>query len=127
VRAAEVITGCAQAHPDVVRDPPPRVVFRKIGEPFLEFELLAWISDVSLGAKIQTDLNFSVFKTLTEGGFIPPLGPGSSVVTIQGLDGMQSAMGEIAKTFVRPTAAEEMAEETPDETRRRDRLRSAGA
>ncbi len=102
VRAAELITGCADAHPNVVRDPPPRVVFRKIGDTFLEFELLAWISDVSLGLKVQTDLNFAVFKTLTESGLIPPLGPGSSVVTIQGLDGMQNAMGEIAKTFVRP-------------------------
>lgn len=102
VKAAELITGCADAHPNVVRDPPPRVVFRKIGDTFLEFELLAWISDVSLGLKVQTDLNFAVFKTLTEAGLIPPLGPGSSVVTIQGLDGMQDAMGEIAKTFVRP-------------------------
>ncbi len=121
VRAAEVIAGCAQAHPDVVRDPAPRVVFRKIGDPLLEFELLVWISDVSLGTKVQTDLNFAVFKTLVDGGFIPPLGPGSSIVTIQGLDGMQSAMGEIAKTFVRP-AQEPVEDSTP-----RERLRSAGA
>ncbi len=75
VRAAELITGCADAHPNVVRDPPPRVVFRKIGDTFLEFELLAWISDVSLGLKVQTDLNFAVFKTLTESGLIPPWAP----------------------------------------------------
>ncbi|GJD36242.1 DUF3772 domain-containing protein [Methylobacterium aerolatum] len=126
VRAAEVITACATAHPDVVRDPPPRVVFRKIGDPFLEFELLAWISDVSLGLKVQTDLNFSVFKTLTEGGFIPPMGPGSSIVTIQGLDGMQSAMGEIAKSFVRPTPPEQAAP-LPEEEPLRERRRGTGA
>ncbi len=120
VRAAEMITACAEAHPDVVREPAPRVVFRKIGDPFLEFELLAWISDVSLGLKVQTDLNFAVFKTLSGEGFIPPLGPGSSIVTVQGLDGMQSAIGEIAKTFVRPT------QEVPEEVSRRDRVRSAG-
>lgn len=123
VKAAEMITACAQSHPDVVREPPPRVVFRKIGDPFLEFELLAWISDVSLGLKVQTDLNFAVFKTLTEAGLIPPLGPGSSIVTVQGLDGMQSAMGELARTFVRPT--QDMPE--PEEVPRRDRIRSTSA
>ncbi len=89
-RAAELITGCADAHPNVVRDPPPRVVFRKIGDTFLEFELLAWISDVSLGLKVQTDLNFAVFRTLTEQGLIPPMGPGSSIVTIQGSTGCRA-------------------------------------
>ena len=72
--------------------------FKKIGDPFLEFELLVWIVDVSLGQKVVTDLNFSVFATLSEAGFIPPLGPGSSIVTVQGLDTMQSAMGEIASS-----------------------------
>ena len=78
-------------------------MFKKIGDPFLEFELLVWIVDVSLGQKVVTDLNFSVFSTLSEAGFIPPLGPGSSIVTVQGLDTMQSAMGEIASRFIQPT------------------------
>ena len=109
VRAAELIVGCARAHADVLKEPEPRVVFRKIGDPFLEFELIAMISDVSLGLKVQTDLNFAVFKTLSEAGYIPPLGPGSSIVTVQGLDGMQDALGEIASRFVRPTAEPETA------------------
>ncbi|WP_043351455.1 hypothetical protein, partial [Methylobacterium sp. B1] len=40
---------------------------------------------------------------LSEAGFIPPLGPGSSIVTVHGLDTMQSAMGEIASRFIQPT------------------------
>ncbi|WP_375456340.1 DUF3772 domain-containing protein [uncultured Methylobacterium sp.] len=125
VRAAELIMDCAQAHADVLKEPAPRVVFRKIGDPFLEFELVVMIVDVTLGLKVQTDLNFAVFKTLSEAGFIPPLGPGSSVVTVQGLDGMQEAFSEIAGRFGRPPA-----EPAPDESARgpRDRgLRSAGA
>ncbi|WP_245516530.1 DUF3772 domain-containing protein [Methylobacterium segetis] len=109
VRAAELIVGCAREHADVLKEPEPRVVFRKIGDPFLEFELIAMISDVSLGQKVQTDLNFAVFRTLSEAGFIPPLGPGSSVVTVQGLDGMQNALGEIAGRFVRPDSEPETA------------------
>ncbi|MCJ2107311.1 DUF3772 domain-containing protein [Methylobacterium sp. E-041] len=105
-RAAEMLLACAAQHADVLKEPAPRVVFRKIGDPFLEFELVVMIVDVSLGQKVQNDLNFSVFRTLSEAGFIPPLGPGSSIVTVQGLDGMQDAFSEIAGRF-RPPAAEE--------------------
>jgi potassium efflux system protein len=101
VRAAELIASCATAHPDVLKEPAPRVVFRKIGDTYLDFELIAMIVDVGLGLKVQTDLNFAVFKTLSDAGLIPPMGPGSSVVTVQGLDGMQNALGEIAGRFGR--------------------------
>ena len=93
---------CAQAQPDVLKEPPPRVVFRKIGDPFLEFELIAMIVDVSLGLKVQSDLNLAVFQTLSGAGMIPALGPGSSVVTVQGLDSFQSAVGQIASAFTPP-------------------------
>ncbi|GJE58601.1 hypothetical protein MPOCJGCO_0683 [Methylobacterium trifolii] len=125
VRAAELIVDCAKAHPDVLKDPAPRVVFRKIGDPFLEFELVVMIVDVTLGLKVQTDLNFAVFKTLSEAGFIPPLGPGSSIVTVQGLDGMQDALGEIAGRFGFPPAAPGEDEAEPMRSARN--RRSAGA
>ncbi|WP_410825755.1 mechanosensitive ion channel family protein, partial [Methylobacterium sp. sgz302003] len=97
VKAADLIVGCARAHPDVLREPPPRVVFRKIGDPFLEFELIAMILDVGQQLKVQSDLNFAVFKTLSEAGLIPNLGPGASIVTVQGLEPMQEALGQIAR------------------------------
>ncbi|WP_430910669.1 DUF3772 domain-containing protein [Methylobacterium sp. sgz302541] len=101
VRAAELIEGCARAHPDVMKEPAPRVVFRKIGDPYLEFELLATIVDVGLGLKVQTDLNFAVFRTLSQAGLIPPMGTPTSIVTVQGLDSMQNAIGEMAGVFGR--------------------------
>jgi small-conductance mechanosensitive channel len=102
VRAAEMLVACATAHPDVLKEPAPRVVFRKIGDPFLEFELIAMIVDVSFGLKVQNDLNFAVFKALSEVGMIPAMGPASSNVVVQGLEPFQEAMGRIASTFVEP-------------------------
>ncbi|GJE54767.1 MULTISPECIES: DUF3772 domain-containing protein [Methylobacterium] len=96
VRAAEMLVACASAHADVLKEPPPRVVFKKIGDPFLEFDLIALVTDVNLGQKVQSDLNFSVFKTLSDAGFIPAMGPASSVVTVQGLEPMRDALGQIA-------------------------------
>ena len=105
VRAADLIAGCARAHPDVLREPPPRVVFRKIGDPFLEFELIAMILDVAQQLKVQSDLNFAVFKTLSEEGLIPNLGPGASIVTVHGLEPMQEALGQIARGVLPPIQA----------------------
>lgn len=102
VRAAEMLVACASAHPDVLKEPPPRVIFRKIGDPFLEFELIAMIIDVSFGLKVQNDLNFAVFKSLSEVGMIPAMGPGSSNVVVQGLEPFQEAMGRIASSFAEP-------------------------
>ncbi len=102
VHAAELLVSCASAHPDVLKEPAPRVVFRKIGDPFLEFELIAMIVDVSLGLKVQNDLNFAVFKTLSGVGMIPAMGPASSNVVVQGLEPFQEAMGRIASTLSEP-------------------------
>ncbi|MCG5247267.1 DUF3772 domain-containing protein [Methylorubrum extorquens] len=96
VQAAEMMVACAKAHPDVLKEPPPRVVFKKIGDPFLEFELVAMVVDVNLGQKVQSDLNFSVFKTLADAEFIPPMGPASSFITVQGLEPVRDALGQIA-------------------------------
>ncbi|MEH3146056.1 MAG: DUF3772 domain-containing protein [Methylobacterium frigidaeris] len=105
VKAAELIVSCAKAHSDVLKEPPPRVAFRKIGEPYLEFELIAMITDVASQLKVQSDLNFAVFRTLSEGGLIPNLGPGSSIVTVQGLEPVQDALGMIAKSVGTASAA----------------------
>jgi small-conductance mechanosensitive channel len=99
VRAAELITACAAAHPDVLKMPAPRVVFRKIGDPMLDFELMAWVTDVDFNLKVQSDLNFAVFKALSGSGMIPEMGPGSSIVTVKGLEPMGSALGQIAQVF----------------------------
>ncbi|WP_163471502.1 hypothetical protein, partial [Escherichia coli] len=42
------------------------------------------------------DLNFAVFKALSEEGLIPAMGTPSSIVPVQGLEGVQGALGAIA-------------------------------
>ncbi|MFD6318018.1 DUF3772 domain-containing protein [Methylorubrum thiocyanatum] len=141
VQAAEMMVACAKAHPDVLKEPPPRVVFKKIGDPFLEFELVAMVIDVNLGQKVQSDLNFSVFKTLADAEFIPPMGPASSFITVQGLEPVRDALGQIAYAVgqsgtqvVAPAAASgsnsgekepEMAEEAASSSTTREELRRA--
>ena len=96
VRAAELLIGCAKAHPDVLKEPPPRVVFKRIGDPTLDFELIALITDVNLAQRVQSELNFSVFRTLSEAAYFPVAGTPQSIVTVEGLDPVRDALGQIA-------------------------------
>ena len=97
VRAAELLKSCAEAHPEVVRTPPARVVFKKIGDTWLEFDLVCFISDVNLQQSVQSDLNFAVFQALTSAGIMPPLGPGAT--SVLGLEPVQTALEHIAEAI----------------------------
>ena len=94
-RAAALLTGCADAHPDVMREPPPRVVFKKIGDTWLDFELFAYVDDVSKQQRVSSDLHFAVFDGLVREGILPPLGPGAT--TVLGLEQAQAALAKIAE------------------------------
>jgi small-conductance mechanosensitive channel len=140
VAAAEMMVACAKAHSDVLKEPAPRVVFKKIGDPFLEFELIAMVVDVNLGQKVQSDLNFSVFKALADAEFIPPMGPASSFITVQGLEPVRDALGQIAHAVGSPAAQviaapapprsqseERAADDTPSSDSKEAARRPAGA
>jgi potassium efflux system protein len=102
VRAAELLASCADNHPDVLKNPPPRVVFKRIGDTWLEFELVAYVSDVNVQQSVQSDLNFSLFRCLNEEKIMPPLGPG--VMSVQGLEPVQDALDHIAEAIAQAGA-----------------------
>jgi potassium-dependent mechanosensitive channel len=98
-RAAELLAGCAENHPDVLKNPPPRVVFKKIGDTWLEFELVAYVADVNLQQSVQSDLNFALFRCLTQEKIMPPLGPGA--MSVQGLEPVRDGLEHIAEAIGR--------------------------
>jgi small-conductance mechanosensitive channel len=102
VRAAELLASCADSHPDVLKNPTPRVVFKRIGDTWLEFELVAYVSDVNVQQSVQSDLNFSLFRCLNEEKIMPPLGPG--VMSVQGLEPVQGALDHIAEAIAQAGA-----------------------
>ena len=93
-RTAEILTGAASAHADVLNEPPPRVLFKAIGSSSLDLDLVCFVDDVTKQIRVQSDLNFAVFKTLLEDGIIPLPGPGA--VNVGGLEQVQAALQHIA-------------------------------
>jgi small-conductance mechanosensitive channel len=50
----------AAAHPEVLREPAPVVLFSAFGESSLDFAVLAWVSDPIRQARIASDLRFAI-------------------------------------------------------------------
>ena len=94
-KAAELLTGCAERHADVMAEPPPRVVFKKIGDTWLDFELVCYVDDVAKQQRVSSDLHFAVFDGLVREGILPPMGPGAT--TVLGLEQAQAALATIAE------------------------------
>ena len=96
-RAAEILVSEASRHGDVLHEPPPRVLFKTIGGSSLDLDLVCYVDDVTKQARVQSDLNFSMFKTLIEEGIIPMPGPGA--MNIGGLEAIQAALQQIADSI----------------------------
>lgn len=62
VRAA--LLEAARSHPDVLRDPRPRVEFRSFGDSGLRFELHVWTLDPRNQFRLISDLNFRIEANL---------------------------------------------------------------
>jgi small-conductance mechanosensitive channel len=102
VRAAQILGDLASHHADVLAEPPPRVLFKQIGDTWLEFDLIAYVEDVTTQVRVQSDLTFAVFKSLVDEKLLPPLGPGS--FSIEGLAQVQAALQHIADAIARHEA-----------------------
>jgi MscS family membrane protein len=67
-----VLLEVAQAHPEVLAEPEPRVRFRNFGDSGLDHELLCWVAEPVQRGKVLDELNTEVYKRFgAEGIEIP--------------------------------------------------------
>jgi len=64
----DILLACAKEHPLIVAYPEPFVVWDDFGASSLDFELRAFLNDISKGLQVRTDLRFAIFKALAEAG-----------------------------------------------------------
>jgi MscS family membrane protein len=60
----EVLGNVAVEHPEVLKNPEPRVRFRLFGESSLDFELLGWIARPVDRGRMKHELNCAIYKAL---------------------------------------------------------------
>jgi len=67
-----VLENTATSHPEVVKQPAPRVRMRAFGNSSLDFELLAWIDHPVLRGRIRHDLLKDIYKAFNQNGIEIP-------------------------------------------------------
>lgn len=71
-KVKEILLKCANDHPGIVRYPAPFVVWQDFGASSLDFEIRAYLADISNGLGVRTDLRFAIFAALKEAGIEIP-------------------------------------------------------
>ena len=67
-KAREILLACAASHDLVQKFPAPGVLFTGMTDNALKFELVCFVSDVEVSARIRSDLNFEILKRLRAEG-----------------------------------------------------------
>ncbi|GJL95545.1 MAG: mechanosensitive ion channel protein MscS [Hyphococcus sp.] len=71
-KVRDILLKCANDHPLIVRYPEAFVVWQGFGDSSLDFELRAFLADISTGLRVRSELRFAIFKALNENGIEIP-------------------------------------------------------
>lgn len=61
-RVMDILLEIGRAHPKVLRNPEPVVLFQNFGETMLDFELRVFLGDVLNGTAVKNDLRLAIFE-----------------------------------------------------------------
>ena len=94
-RVRTVLVSAAERHPQVLKEPKPRVLFKKISESALDFELICIVPEVDFVGLVSSDLHFSIFADLASEG----IGHPEREVAVKGLDRIEDTLEELVDTL----------------------------
>jgi potassium-dependent mechanosensitive channel len=91
----DVMLAAADRHPHVLKEPKPRVLFKKISETALDFDLICIVPEVDLVGVVSSDLHFEIFGDLSREG----IGQPEREVAVKGLDRIEDTLDELVDTL----------------------------
>lgn len=71
-RVRDLLFRAAAEHPKVLTDPAPIVQFLNFGESSLDFKLMFWVGDVSIGASVTSEMRFIIDRIFRQEGVSIP-------------------------------------------------------
>ncbi len=94
-RVNAVMLGAADNHAQVLKEPKPRVLFKKITESALDFDLICIVPEVDIVGLVSSDLHFAIYAALAEEG----IGQPERELSIKGLDRIEDTLDELVDTL----------------------------
>lgn len=91
----DLMIAAAERHPSVLAEPRPRVLFKKITDVSLDFDLVCIVPEVDAVAAVSSDLHFSIFADLSKEG----IGQPEREVQVKGLDRIEDTLDELVDTL----------------------------
>lgn len=71
-QVAEVMRKAALAHREVMSEPAPRVLFKKVTENTIDFDLICFVDDIDAAGRVSSDIYFEIFRGLRKAGIGVP-------------------------------------------------------
>ncbi|QQS40468.1 MAG: mechanosensitive ion channel [Acidobacteriota bacterium] len=68
----DILTKVGNEHPEILKDPPPQIIFVGFGDNSLDFQLRVWADNESTWWITRSDLYINVYKALNEAGIEIP-------------------------------------------------------
>jgi small-conductance mechanosensitive channel len=71
-QVAEIMRKAALAHREVMSEPAPRVLFKKVTENTIDFDLVSFVDDIDAAGRVSSDIYFEIFRGLRKAGIGVP-------------------------------------------------------
>lgn len=71
-QVAEIMRKSALAHREVMSEPAPRVLFKKVTENTIDFDLICFVDDIDAAGRVSSDIYFEIFRGLRKAGIGVP-------------------------------------------------------
>jgi small-conductance mechanosensitive channel len=71
-QVAEIMRKAALAHREVMSEPAPRVLFKKVTENTIDFDLISFVDDIDAAGRVSSDIYFEIFRGLRRAGIGVP-------------------------------------------------------
>jgi small-conductance mechanosensitive channel len=71
-KVIDALEATARAHPEVLREPAPQVIFVSFGDSSINFEVRAWTDEFANATRIRTELASAVYDAINKAGMSFP-------------------------------------------------------
>ena len=94
-RVRNLLLACLEAHPRIVKQPPPVTLMKNFSANGIEFEMFGFVADVNVTGDVSSDLRFAIFECLRREEIAHPPASAAALDTKQ----LEAAFANLARSI----------------------------